>query len=265
MRRASGPVLAAALAATLTVVIPTARPGWAADPATPPAPPVRVAAPAATPSKGADSTALAAAPKGVRYVVLVRHGQYDRADSIDSRIGNALNALGHEQARLLGRRLAGLPVKPRILVSSDYTRARETADDIGAILGMTAARDTLIQECYAATWRPEMDREHDPAEIALCDSKLAAAWEKYFVPSPDADMHDILVCHGNVIRWFVSRALGCDTRRWLAMDIGNASLTVVAVRADGTARLVLYSDVGHLPVAKQTWAGRGAGWGTPAR
>jgi len=27
---------------------------------------------------------------------------------------------------------------------------------------------------------------------------------------------------------------------------------------------VMYSDVGHIPVEKQTWAGRGAGWGKPA-
>lgn len=213
----------------------------------------------------ADPATAQPGPRGVRYVYLIRHGQYDRADSVDSRVGNALNALGHEQARLLGARLAALPVKPRALVSSDYTRARETADDIGSALGMKAERDTLIQECYPSTWRPERDREHDPGEITLCESKLEAAWAKYFRPSPDADAHDILVCHGNVIRWLVSRALGCDERRWLAMDIGNASLTVVAVRDDGTTRLILYSDVGHLPTGEQTWAGRGAGWGAPDR
>ena len=150
-------------------------------------------------------------------------------------------------------------------MSSDYTRARETADDIGSALGMEAERDTLIQECYPSTDRPERDREHDPAEVALCESKLEAAWTKYFRPAGDADAHDILVCHGNVIRWFVSRALGCDERHWLAMDIGNASLTVVSVRGDGTPRLLLYSDVGHLPPGRQTWVGRGPGWVTEER
>jgi hypothetical protein len=58
--------------------------------------------------------------------------------------------------------------------------------------------------------------------------------------------------------------LAGGAQRWGRMGIGNASLTVLAVRPDGTARLVMYSDVGHLPVDKQTWSGRGVGWGLPA-
>jgi serine/threonine-protein phosphatase PGAM5 len=222
---------------------------------------VALAALTAPPVDAAEPPRAAA---GVRYVYLIRHGMYDYVDSLDPRTASGLNALGHEQARLLAARLKALPVRVGRIVSSDFARARETADDIGGVLGLAAERDTLIQECYPPTESPERDREHDPAEMSLCRDKLEAAWGRYFRPSPSADAHDLLVCHGNVIRWLVSRALGCDVRRWLTMDIANASLTVVAVRADGTARLVMYSDVGHLPLAKQTWAGRGAGWGTPA-
>jgi len=70
----------------------------------------------------------------------------------------------------------------------------------------------------------------------------------------------VLVCHGNVIRWLTAHALGLDEKRWTHMDIGNCSLTIIAIRPDGSARLVMYSDVGHIPVDKQTWAGAGAGW-----
>jgi serine/threonine-protein phosphatase PGAM5 len=190
---------------------------------------------------------------------------YDRVDSLDDRTANGLNALGHEQARLLGARLASLPVKPRLLVSSDYTRARETADDLAAILGRAAERDTLIRECGPPSVRDSAATNAERAEQAECERTLEAAWAKYVRPSPDADAHDLLVCHGNVIRWFVTRALGADAKRWITMTIGNASLSVIAVRPDGSARLVMFSDVGHLPVEKQTWLGRGAGWGPPAR
>ena len=78
---------------------------------------------------------------------------------------------------------------------------------------------------------------------------------------PDSDRHEILVCHGNVIRWFVSRVVGGDPVHWPTMEIANGSITIIAVHADGTARLVMFSDVGHLPVSKQTWTGKGAGWG----
>ena len=47
------------------------------------------------------------------------------------------------------------------------------------------------------------------------------------------------------------------------MDIGNASLTILAVRSDATVQLMTFSDVGHLPVSLQTWLGKGAGWKHP--
>ena len=214
---------------------------------------------------GGDAAGAAPEPQGIRFVYLIRHGMYDRVDSLDDRVANGLNALGREQARLLGKRLAALPVKPRLLVSSDLTRARETAAEIGAILSMTAAQDTLLAECTPPSSRPGLDETQDPNEMALCQANLEAAWTKYFQASPDRDTHDLLVCHGNVIRWLVNRALANDVRHWTSLDIANGSLTIIAVRPDGTTRLVLYSDVGHLPVAKQTWAGRGAGWGKPTR
>jgi serine/threonine-protein phosphatase PGAM5 len=203
---------------------------------------------------------------GIHYVCLIRHGIYDPDTSrnADDVVTNGLNALGHEQARLIGARLAALPVRPASLVTSNYRRARETAEDIGGLLGKEPVLDTLIHECSPASDRADYMKRYAAEEIAACDSNLARAWAKYMVPSPDADRHDVLVCHGNVIRWFVSRALAGDPRRWPWMEIANGSLTILAVRPDGTTRLVCFSDVGHLPVPKQTWTGKGAGWGAPA-
>ena len=214
-------------------------------------------APAANPATPADSARSA---RGIHYVYLIRHGIYDRDTTADDRVGNGLNALGHEQARSIGARLAQLPIRPATLVSSDFARARETADDIGVALRMAATRDTLLRECTPTSDRAELIRSHAAEEIALCDESLAAAFVKYSRPTPGADRHDVLVCHGNVIRWWVGRALGLDNKRWHRMEIANGSLTILAVHPDGTARLVLFSDVGHLTPAQQTWTGRGAGW-----
>jgi hypothetical protein len=35
---------------------------------------------------------------------------------------------------------------------------------------------------------------------------------------------------------------------------------MIAVRPDGSIRLAMFSDVGHIPVEKQSWSGRGGGW-----
>lgn len=198
--------------------------------------------------------------KGVHYIYLIRHGAYDRVDSLDDRTANGLNALGREQAQLLGARLAALPVKLTSVVTSNYTRARDTAREIGALLGVSPLEDSLLHECLPRSERADLMKDASPGEMADCESNLENAWKKYMSPTPESDRIDALVCHGNVIRWFVSRSIGASTDRWSTMEIGNGSLTVVAVRPDGSTRLVMFSDVGHLPLEKQTWLGKGAGW-----
>jgi len=198
---------------------------------------------------------------GIHYVYLIRHGIYDRDSTADEITGNGLNAMGHLQAQKAGQRLAGLPIHPASLVSSTLRRARETADDMGVAMKMTPVRDSLIAECTPTSERADVMKGEKPEDVAACDAQLAAAWAKYMTPTPEGDRHDVLVCHGNVIRWFVSHALGADPR-WLRMEIGNGSMTILSVRPDGTPRLVVFSDVAHLPVAEQTWSGKGAGWGS---
>jgi len=201
-------------------------------------------------------------PRGVHFLYLIRHGIYDPDTTVsDDRVGNGLNALGHEQAKLTGACLAQLPIKLHSLVSSDFTRALQTADDSGAAIGMAPTRDSLLEECTPPADRADFMSNHSTADMARCDARLQAAWTRYFTATPDADQHDVLVCHGNVIRWMVAKALGLDSTRWTHMDIANCSLTIIGIRSDGSARLVMFSDVGHIPAAKQTWSGVGAGWG----
>jgi len=47
---------------------------------------------------------------------------------------------------------------------------------------------------------------------------------KGFVPTPDRDTYDVLVCHGNVIRWTLMRTLGADTKDWANQDLAMAPL-----------------------------------------
>ncbi len=215
---------------------------------------------------GSRGDAAAATPsatpagKGVHFVLLVRHGAYTRDDNADERLANALDVLGHDQAKRVGARLASLHVPFRALVTSEFLRARQTADDIGAALHMTPVIDTLIHECTPTPEHPEYTTYHSPEDVLACVAQLQSAWAKYFKPTPDAHTWDVLVSHGNVIRWLMLKSLGADVNRWYAPETANAGLTVIAVRADGTCRLVTYNDTGHLAPEKQSWAGRGMGF-----
>ncbi len=194
---------------------------------------------------------------GIHMIYLVRHGQYDQEDDRDPDIGKALVPLGVAQARLvgarLGARLAAVPVKMTGLYSSTMTRARETALVIGAEFPELELQQTrVLRECTMPTWREDIMAREDPEDLAECRDQVERAFAEFFVPSPDADRHDILVCHGNVIRYFVTKVLGVDTMSWLVMSVGNSSLTVVRVNPDGTMKLLSVGDIGHLPPNLQT-------------
>lgn len=216
---------------------------------------------ALSPAAGQMREATQPAGRGIHFVYLVRHGAYDLDTTVtDDRTGNGLKALGHEQARLVGARLAGLGIKFDRLISSEFLRAKQTADDMAPLMKMTPTRDGSLNECTPASVSASLMASEKPGDVAECDSVRAVAWQRYFVATPTRDTYDVLVCHGNVIRWTLMRALGADTKLWSNQDIGHCSLTIIAVRPDGTIRLVEYSDVGHIPVEKQTWSGRGGGW-----
>jgi serine/threonine-protein phosphatase PGAM5 len=220
-----------------------------------------VASIVAAPTRAADPVPASAPAPGMRTLYLIRHGFYDNKDPADERVGRHLDSLGRAQAQLVADRLKSLPVKMNRVVSSTFVRAMETGDIIATTLGMTCARDSLIREC--TPWSSRKDIRYDMMRNDNPDSataELERAWAKYAVPSPNGPSHDVLVCHGNVIRWFVTKALGVDTKQWGSMDIANGSITIITIRPDSVVRLVTFDAFAHIPVEKQTFAGRGPGW-----
>lgn len=188
---------------------------------------------------------------------LVRHGQYDHADERDEFTGKGLVPLGIAQARLLAARLRAMPVEFTSLTSSTMTRARQTASVIQREFpGLELRQNALICECTPPTWREDIMKEVSALETAACVKNIEQFFEDFFVPSPDAnDRHDLVVCHGNVIRYFVAKALQVDTMSWLQMSISNCSLTIIRIKADGTMKLDAFGDYGHIPENMRTFTG----------
>lgn len=217
MMRLRGPAAGAVFACVLTTAI-----GWSAE--------------------------VAEKTDGVRTIYLIRHGEYDIEDESDPFVGKSLVPLGVAQARLVGARLRGMPVDFTSLSSSTMTRARQTAQVIGEEFPELELRSSVrISECTPPTWRKDVMEDETVEDLAACAKQLEEAFPIYFAPSPEADRHDIVVCHGNVIRYFVTKVLKVDTEAWLGMSIANCSLTVITVKADGSMKLLSFSDSGHIP------------------
>jgi serine/threonine-protein phosphatase PGAM5 len=203
----------------------------------------------------APSLAQNAQGKGLRTIILIRHGVYDETDPRDAEVGKALLPEGREQARITGERLAGWPARIDVLRASTMTRARETAEIIARSLpGLTPVPDRDLRECEPPGNSGRAMAGLEPGDADSCAARIDGDFARYFRPSPALDSTEVLVCHGNVIRWLTCRALGADPKLWLGMSLANCSLTVIQVRPNGTFKITGVGDRGHLPVALQTWA-----------
>ncbi|MBN8480809.1 MAG: histidine phosphatase family protein [Xanthomonadales bacterium] len=210
-------------------------------------PPIALILAAATATCAVAAEAPQAAPKAAVDIVLVRHGHYVADPGADESLGPGLSPIGVAQARLAGARLRALPNRFDALYVSPMQRARDTAATIGADLpGQSFKVLPDLAECTPPTRRTEIMAKEKPESMAACKAALDRVFDAHFRPADGAPRSELLVCHGNVIRYLVTRALGVDTTAWLEMSVGHASLTRIRVEPDGRYKVISIGDVGHL-------------------
>jgi serine/threonine-protein phosphatase PGAM5 len=177
---------------------------------------------------------------GTRFLLLVRHGHYESAD------GGRLTAVGREQAEhtahSLKRHLEDGIVDA--LWSSTLPRAKETAEIISSSLDGEKVRVTgvLREGIYSRLKGYDIPAEERAADRARAD----AAFAKFFRTSR-VDRTEVVVCHGNLIRYLVCRAMNVSPLRWTRMNSNHCSVTRILIRGTGAVRVVAYNETGHLP------------------
>ena len=92
--------------------------------------------------------------------------------------------------------------------------------------------------------------------VKLSDTKIDE-FKEIFKPSATSvrigDRYRIIVCHANVIRWFVCQALGVNPEgTWGRMRCNHCSITEISVDAQGNLQLGAFNQLGHLP--EKSWA-----------
>ncbi|MGP1667567.1 MAG: histidine phosphatase family protein [Rhodanobacter sp.] len=202
----------------------------------------------ASPLLAVEAPATATTAAAAHTIVLVRHGNYREDPSIEPRLGPPLSPLGVAQAHLAGARLAALGLRFDGLHVSPMQRAQDTAAVIAATLpGSVFKVDDDLAECLPPTRRKEITADTPAAELAACQAQLDRLFERYFHPARGAEQTDLFVCHGDVIRYLVMRALNVDTTAWLEMSVRHASLTQIRVEADGRFKVITVGDDGFMP------------------
>ncbi len=190
-----------------------------------------------------------------RTIVLVRHGNYVEDPAADKHLGPGLSPLGVAQAHLVSARLAGLATRFDGLYVSPMQRARDTAAIIARDLpGRHFEVVDELAECTPPTRREDIMAREKPKDLEACTAQLDRVFARFFRPAAGREQTDLLVCHGNVIRSLVTRALGVDTKAWLEMSVGHASITKIRVDAQGKCKVIAVGDVGHIPPNLRTGA-----------
>jgi len=194
-------------------------------------------------------------PTASRHILLIRHGQYfDNATNDKERF---LTSLGRAQADLTGQRLKQLDLPYSALISSTMTRALETAKLVHKhVPELTHITDDSLREGAPippeppiGSWRPEPKFFQDGARIE-------SAFRKYFHradPVQKEDSYEIIVCHANVIRYFICRALQFPGEGWLRLCVANCSLSLITIQPDGLVVLEMMGDHGHVPPQQITF------------
>lgn len=190
-----------------------------------------------------------------RTIVLVRHGHYAADPAADPKLGPGLTDLGIAQAHLVGARLAGLPDAFDSVLVSPLARAQQTAKVIAGDLDDAALQTVAeLEECTPPTRRKEITATMKPEDLVACAAQLDRLFDQRFKPAQGASAQELLVCHGNVIRYLITKSLGVDTEAWLEMSVGHVSMTTIRIEADGSIKLIAAGDVGHVPPNLRTGA-----------
>ena len=184
----------------------------------------------------------------MRRLVVWRHGRtgWNAEHRFQGQTDIPLDPEGHAQARRSAAMLAALP--PDVILCSDLQRARETAQPLSELTGLSVTLDPGLRETAAGEWegktRPELLAEYGdglarwavdvnmPAgvtgetRIEVAD-RTAAAIERGLSRIP-ADGVLVVVTHGGSARAAIGRLLGLPPEHWAALGVlTNCSWTVL--------------------------------------
>lgn len=194
-------------------------------------------------------------PRAIRHIIMVRHGQYNMKDKLDEQ--RTLTEIGRQQSMLTGQRIAELELPVDTVVMSTMKRAQETGDIIISQLPtskpLKIVNDKLIREGEPIQEVPMNASENYPLphEFFQEGARIEAGFRAHFhraPPSQESESYTLLVCHANVIRYLVCRALQLPPEFWLNFNLHNGSISWLSVNPNGRVTLRLFGDCGHMPM-----------------
>jgi broad specificity phosphatase PhoE len=194
----------------------------------------------------AESRASAGRPAGFPGVLLARHGETnDNREPIRVQgfMDTPLNDTGREQAAALAARMA--PAGLASVWASDLSRARETAEIVGAAVGLEVALDERLREGYRGRWEGHrfIDIEREEPDLYAAWRRGGAAFrfpggeslleQQQRVSAAVANIHAssplpaLVVCHGGSIRVMLCRSDPRGLDAFHSFDVPNTAVVAM--------------------------------------
>ena len=207
--------------------------------------------------------------------MLVRHGQstWNREHRIQGQLDPPLSAEGRRQAALLAQRLSSRRFVG--LYASDLKRAFETAEVLGATLGLAPEPRVRLREVFLGDWEglrtdeiaerfpkawaswveePDWDVVPGGEGADAFDARVAAELDEIVARHEHGEI--LVVTHGSVIQVALHRIVGRASRGLFPFKIQNASISLIEKR-DGRAVIGGVNDIAHLEESVITEVGPG--------
>lgn len=161
-----------------------------------------------------------------RRIVVMRHGVtgHNLANIVQGQLDIELSPTGREQVEHAARFVAR--TDPQVIISSDLTRASETAAEVAGVLGLPVELDERLRESHSGAWqgvpvddldpRPEwstfgVDQKRGGTGESVLDvaARVRPLLEEVCERLPEQGVA-LLVTHGVTARALVAELIGMD-------------------------------------------------------
>lgn len=189
-----------------------------------------------------------------RRLIMLRHGQttYNAGRRMQGQLDTPLSEVGIQQARDAARWVKEHKHPVVKIVSSDLSRARDTAEIIGAEIGVEVELDPRLRETHLGTWQGMTHHEVDAAfegaralwrhspgwapsggesrlDVAARARPLIDELLTGFQAWPDNTV--LFVAHGGTISALTSNLLGLDVSQYpLLKGLNNTNTSQLMAR-----------------------------------
>ncbi|SNV21176.1 histidine phosphatase family protein [Dermatophilus congolensis] len=162
-----------------------------------------------------------------RRLLVMRHGvtAHNRDRVVQGHLDTPLSDEGRSQARQAAGFVAGF--SPEFILSSDLSRAAETAEQVAAVLGVRVELDPRLRESHSGMWQgkrvTELEPRPDWATFGVSDKRGGPTGESVLdvvervrplLAEVDARLSaggvGLLVTHGVTARALVAEQVGLD-------------------------------------------------------